>query len=157
MRFGSDGKFVKEWKVGYRFYGPRDISGRTVSCILSIGTNSIVRLDPAKNSVPGFFWSGAGQFLQSTARSWRLCHRRLGNDRIQVFDLDGKFVRQWKSSGVKSGTRTTWLLMSNQTLVCNQRLKKEVVVFAGGSWVLKPASPTQQSSAGKLWMEAPTC
>jgi DNA-binding beta-propeller fold protein YncE len=104
MKFTSDGKFVKAWKgtTDNSFYGPRDlaIGPNKMIYIVDQGHGRIVRFDPATEAMTQFgtLGSGDGQFHEATG----ICTAGNfvvvadgGNNRIEVFDLDGKFVRQW--------------------------------------------------------------
>ncbi len=103
LKFNPEGQFVQEWmgpEVG--FYGPRDIAfapdGRLY--IVDQGRTRIVVLDPSTGSFNEWGTSGSeeGQFSGPTgiAVSDNLVFvADTGNERIQVFDLDGKFIFQW--------------------------------------------------------------
>ncbi len=104
LRFNADGTFEKEWKgPDPGFYGPRDIvvgPNRHIY-IVDQGRTRIVRFDPASESFMAWGASGGapGQFLESTGietGAGLIFVSDLGNNRIQVFDLDGNFVRMWE-------------------------------------------------------------
>lgn len=103
IRFSADGSFDREWEgPAPGFYGPRDVAigpNRQVY-IVDQGRTRIVKYDPATDSFYSWGTSGdgQGQFLESTgldvgAGSVFVCD--LGNGRIQVFDLNGTFLRMW--------------------------------------------------------------
>jgi DNA-binding beta-propeller fold protein YncE len=155
LRFASDGKFLQEWKgPDTGFYGPRDIAigPNSQLYIVDQGRTRIVKFDPVSETFSAWGTSGAaaGQFLQATGLTiggGLVFVADLGNDRIQVFDLDGKFVRQWE---VPIWGRYVWhypdIALDEQTkrLYVTNGWKKEVVVFGlDGSYlgVLKLASP----------------
>lgn len=104
IKFAPDGKFVKEWKGPEPgFYGPRDIAvgSNKQLYIVDQGRTRIVIFDPATEAFSewGTRGSGEGQFLESTGIAVGggfVFVADNGNSRIQVFDLDGKFVRQWE-------------------------------------------------------------
>ncbi len=105
IKFNPDGKFEKEWKgpAETNFYGPRDIAvgPNRQLFILDQGRSRIVRFDPASETFSEWGSSGAGegQFNEPTGIALGadlVFVTDTGNNRIQVFDLDGKFVRQWE-------------------------------------------------------------
>ncbi len=105
IKFKPDGTFVKEWKgpAEMHLYGPRDIAiapSRHLY-ILDQGRARVVRFDPATEAFSEWGNSGAaeGQFNEPTGISIGsdlVFVTDTGNNRIQVFDHDGKFVRQWE-------------------------------------------------------------
>jgi DNA-binding beta-propeller fold protein YncE len=104
VKFSADGKFVKEWKgpADNTFYGPRDlaIAPNKQIYIVDQGRGRIVRFDPATENFTEFgtLGSGEGQFHEATGIGIAgnfVVVADAGNNRIEVFDLDGKFVRQW--------------------------------------------------------------
>ena len=105
IKFNPDGKFVKEWKgpAEMHFYGPRDIAvgPNKQLFILDQGRARIVRFDPANEAFSEWGSSGAGegQFNEPTGIAIGadlVFVTDTGNNRIQVFDLAGKFIRQWE-------------------------------------------------------------
>ncbi len=112
LKFDADGKFIKEWaKPGVDFYGARDlaIGPNKKLYIVDQGHTNITVFDPAtfdpatdKVTTWGSNGSGDGQFNESTgigigANMVFVADR--DNHRIEVFDLDGKFIRQWPIEG----------------------------------------------------------
>ncbi len=104
MKFGLDGNFIKEWKPSDGgFYGPRDIAmgPNNHLYIVDQGRTRIVRFDLEKeefNLAWGTSGKGEGQFFESTGITVAgnlVIVMDTGNERIEVFDLDGKFIRQW--------------------------------------------------------------
>ena len=103
LKFRADGTFVKEWQgTNFPFYGPRDIAfdaeGRLY--IVDQGRTRIVRFNPETEDF--FAWgtpgSGDGEFTQPTGIAvdgGEVYVTDTGNDRVQIFDLDGNFIRQW--------------------------------------------------------------
>ena len=105
IKFAPDGKFVKEWKgpAETHFYGPRDIAvGPNKDLyILDQGRSRVVRFSPAAETFSEWGTSGAGEghFNEPTGIAIGadlVFVTDTGNNRIQVFDLDGKFVRLWE-------------------------------------------------------------
>ena len=106
VRFAPDGTFQKEWTGPDKgFYAPRDVAIGPAGQIYIVdqGNTRIVRFDSTTEAFT--FWgshgSGPGQFIEPTGvgvggGSVFVADR--GNDRIQVFDLDGNFVREWQVS-----------------------------------------------------------
>lgn len=104
-KFTGEGKFINEWKgpEGNAFYGPRDlaIGPNKMIYIVDQGRTRIVKFDPTAETFTdwGSEGAGEGQFKESTGITIvgnQVVVADAGNDRIQVFDLDGKFIRQWK-------------------------------------------------------------
>ena len=104
MKFGADGKFVKEWKgpAENSLYGPRDlaIGPNKQIYIVDQGRGRIVRYDPSNDSFIewGTLGTGENQFHEATGIAIAgnfVIVADGGNNRVEVFDLDGKFVRQW--------------------------------------------------------------
>ncbi len=103
LRFRHDGSFEKEWtgpEEGY--FGPRDLAFSDAGklYIVDQGRARIVRFDPATEEY--FEWGkqgvGDGEFDQPTGidvAGGFVFVADIGNDRVQVFDLNGEFVRQW--------------------------------------------------------------
>ena len=104
LKLRSDGAFVREWigPAEMGFFGPRDLAfdanGRLF--IVDQGRARIVRLDVSSDVY--FTWGtqgpGDGQFDQPTGISVGgnlVFVTDTANGRIQVFDLDGRFIRQW--------------------------------------------------------------
>ncbi len=105
LRFKGDGQFVKEWSgpaVG-NFYGPRDlvIGPNKLIYVIDQGGTRICRLDAATDSWT--MWGGSGlgesEFNEPTGiavSSTSVFVADVNNTRVQVFDLDGKFLRQFR-------------------------------------------------------------
>lgn len=104
IRFNADGKFLKEWKgPETKFYGPRDLAfgPNKQLYILDQGNARVVRFDPATEAFAewGSGGEGEGQFKEPTGLAVGdefVFVADAGNNRLQVFDLEGKFVRQWE-------------------------------------------------------------
>lgn len=105
LKFKSDGTFIKQWKGTEEtdFYGPRDlaIGPNKQLYILDQGRARVVRFDPQTEAFSewGTGGSDAGQFKEPTGIAvggGLIFVTDAGNNRIQVFDLDGKFLRQWE-------------------------------------------------------------
>ena len=104
VRYHPDGSFDKEWKgADTGFYGPRDIAMGPNKQIYVVdqGRLRIARFDPVSESYTltwGRRGAEEGEFSEATgiAVSAKFVFvTDTGNERIQVFDLDGKFIRQW--------------------------------------------------------------
>jgi DNA-binding beta-propeller fold protein YncE len=105
LKFDSDGTVIASYNgPDSGFYGPRDVAigPDNQLYIVDQGRSRIARFDPGSESyslVWGSSGSGEGQFNGPTgiAVSNDLVFvADLGNGRVQVFDLDGKFVRLWE-------------------------------------------------------------
>ena len=102
MKFDPTGKFIKEWTPEGGFYGPRDIvfGPNKQLYIVDQGRTRIARFDPATESftVWGSGGSGESQFNDPTGIAIggdRVYVADYGNQRVQVFDLNGTFVGQF--------------------------------------------------------------
>jgi len=104
LKYNPEGVFVKEFNgPDSGFYGPRDlaIGPNNQIYIVDQGRTRIARFQPSSESfsaVWGAAGSGDGEFKDSTGIAvgdGLVFVADLGNGRIQVFDLEGKFVRQW--------------------------------------------------------------
>ncbi len=104
VKLDPSGQVLREWKgPDPGFYGPRDIAFGSDKrlYIVDQGRTRIVKFDPATETFTswGSSGDGEGQFKESTgiAIGENLVFvADLGNNRIQVFTLDGIFVRQWE-------------------------------------------------------------
>lgn len=107
VKFSPTGEFIKEWTGPEpAFYGPGDIAvgPNKLFYILDQGRTRIVKFDPATEIFTSWGTRGGdpGQFLESTGigvGNSLVFVADNGNNRIQVFDLDGNFVRQWEVTG----------------------------------------------------------
>ncbi|CAN5357472.1 hypothetical protein BH10ACI3_BH10ACI3_05070 [soil metagenome] len=103
MKFRADGQFVKEWRgPNGGFYGPRDLvfGPNKLLYIIDQGGTRIAKFDPSTEEFTtwGDAGAGEGQFNEPTGIAIgnnMVFVADTGNHRVQTFDLDGKFVRQW--------------------------------------------------------------
>ena len=102
-KFNPEGAFVKKWRgPDPGFYGPRDVAvgpGQQIF-VLDQGRGRVVKFDPASEASKtwGQTGEGEGQFNELTGIAVgtdRIFVADARNDRIQVFDLEGKFITQW--------------------------------------------------------------
>jgi DNA-binding beta-propeller fold protein YncE len=104
IKFNADGNFEKQWSGPTPgFYGPRDVAvgPNKQLYVLDQGRSRIVKLDPESENFAewGQKGTGEGEFNDPTGLAVgddRVFITDAGNNRIQVFDLDGKFIRQWE-------------------------------------------------------------
>ncbi len=105
LKFDAAGNFVNEWRPpDGGFYGPRDIAlGRNgMLYIVDQGRTRIVVFDPKTETFTrnwGTSGSGESQFNEPTGvvvGGDRVFVMDTGNERVQVFDLDGKFLESWE-------------------------------------------------------------
>lgn len=114
LRLKADGQFDKEWSGpgAGNFYGPRDlvIGPNKLIYVIDQGGTRICKLDPAADTWTTWGTGGSGerQFNEPsgiTIGGGNVFVADANNDRVQVFDLEGKFLRQFavpaweKSSG----------------------------------------------------------
>src|ERR1700752_1631160 len=103
VKFGNDGKFVGQWAgPDPGFYGPLDVAlgPQGYLYIVDQGHARIVVMDKLGNPLKewGKKGSGDGEFDDPTGIAVggdRVYVADLKNSRIQAFDLEGKFIRQW--------------------------------------------------------------
>ncbi|MEQ1644985.1 MAG: NHL repeat-containing protein, partial [Pyrinomonadaceae bacterium] len=102
LRFKSDGQFEKEWTgpSAGNFYGPRDlaIGPNKLIYVIDQGGTRICKFDADSWTTWGSGGSGDGQFNEPsgiTIGGGSVFVADANNDRVQVFDLEGKFVRQF--------------------------------------------------------------
>jgi DNA-binding beta-propeller fold protein YncE len=102
QKLGPDGTFIAEWAPG--FYGPRRITiGPDDSVyVVDSGHNRIVKFSPDGQVLAswGSEGSGDGQFKGLSSVAVDPMNNKLYvadplNSRIQVFDLNGKFLTKW--------------------------------------------------------------
>lgn len=137
---GPDGQYLKEWSGSpLGFYGPRDIAlgPNKQLYILDQGRNRVVKFDPVTET--SWSWGTAGtmpgEFSEPTgitvgADQVFVCEPR--NQRIQVFDLDGKFVREWRVEAWDNSPEqypdVVFDNVSNRLFVTNPS-NKDVLIF----------------------------
>lgn len=104
LKFDATGKFVKEWtKPAIDFYGPRDLEfgPNKKLYIIDQGHTNITTFDPATETFTvawGSAGTGEGQFNEASGigiGAGMVIVTDRDNHRMQIFDLEGKFVRQW--------------------------------------------------------------
>lgn len=105
LKYHSDGTFVKEFMgPDTGFYGPRDVAvgPNKQVYVVDQGRTRIARFQPAAENfsrIWGANGTNPGEFRDSTGIAIGnnlVFVADLGNGRIQVFDLEGQFVRQWE-------------------------------------------------------------
>ena len=104
IKFTPDGKFVNEWKgPDAGFYGPRDIAlgPNKQLYVVDQGRTRVARFDPETESFSPVWGTPGGaeaQFNEPTGIAigdGLVFVVDFGNSRIQIFDLEGRFVRQF--------------------------------------------------------------
>lgn len=104
IKLNADGNFEKEW-LGptTNFYGPRDVAigPDKKFYILDQGRSRVVKFDPENENYAewGQKGTGAGEFNDATGLTVgddRVFVTDAGNNRVQIFDLDGNFIAQWE-------------------------------------------------------------
>lgn len=104
MRFHADGSFEKEWKGrALGFNRPMDVAigPNSVLYLTDLDEHAIIKFYPATESTTRFGSAGKGNgtFARLAGLGIGDDHifvADLENDLIQVFDLNGNFVRQWE-------------------------------------------------------------
>lgn len=104
LRYNPDGTFAKEFMgPDTGFYGPRDVAfgaNRQVY-VIDQGRTRVARFLPSSEGFSrtwGTAGSGDGEFRDPTGIAVggnMVFVADLGNGRIQVFDMEGQFLRQW--------------------------------------------------------------
>lgn len=102
-KLNPDGTFEKQWNGPQPgFYGPRDaaVGPYRQLYVIDQGRNRVVRLDTDGENFAEWGQKGEneGEFADPTGLDVAgagVFVADAGNSRIQVFDLDGKFIRQW--------------------------------------------------------------
>lgn len=149
VKYSANGTFVKEWKgPDPGFYGPRDIelSPDKKLYIVDQGRTRIVRFDPATEAFTSFGSSGSGegQFNESTGIAiggGNIFVADAGNNRIQVFDMDGKFIRLWE---VPAWERYVWHYpdlvfdAKGDRLYVSNGWKREILIYSRDGRLLGP-------------------
>lgn len=150
MKFDSEGKFLKEWtKPTLDFYGPRDLAfgPNKKLYIIDQGHTNITVFDLAAETfkVWGSAGPGDGQFNEATGIGIgdnMVFVADRDNKRIQIFDLDGKFIRQWPLQG--------WERSHFPDIACDEVTKhlyvsngptNEILVFDVNGNMLPPLKP----------------
>ncbi len=164
IRFNADGDFEKEW-LGptVNFYGPRDVAvgADKKFYILDQGRSRVVKFDPENENYAewGRKGTGEGEFSDATGIAVggdRVFVTDAGNNRVQIFDLDGKFIGQWQ---VPEWDKYLWhypdAAFDEQTkrLYVTSGWTNEVLVFdADGKRLdsLKPAAPAKLDNPSSL-------
>jgi DNA-binding beta-propeller fold protein YncE len=164
LKFDHKGTFVKEWKgPDPGFYGPRDlVAGPDMRLyILDQGRSRVVRFDPVTETSEEWGRSGAGEgeFGELTGIATggnRIYVADALNDRIQVFDLSGKFINRWP---VPQWDKYIWHFPdvefdeeSNRVFVTSGWTNEVLVFDADGSFLesLKSAPPAVLDNPSSL-------
>ncbi|MEY2539823.1 MAG: hypothetical protein QOG67_3563 [Verrucomicrobiota bacterium] len=166
QKLAPNGGFLAEWQgPPPGFYGPRDIAIGPANSIYVVdqGRGRIVRLnaDGGVMATWGSTGNGDGQFHEPTgvavdAENGRVYVADPRNQRIEVFDLDGKFLVKWK---VNEWRPNAWIF---QHLIVDPKQKRlyasslatdEVLVFdLEGTKIgsLKPRPPQKLEGASAM-------
>lgn len=107
LKFDAEGKFVKEWtKPVLDFYGPRDLAfgPNKKLYVIDQGHTNVTIFDPSTDTFTTFGSNGAGEGQFNEATGIGIGGNLVfvadrDNRRVQVFDLAGKFIRQWPIEG----------------------------------------------------------
>ena len=154
VKFQSDGTFVREWHgPDSGFYGPRDIEfgpdGKLY--IVDQGRTRIVRLDISNDAFTTWGSAGAaeGQFNDPTGIAISddsIFVTDTGNGRVQVFDLNGNFLRMWTveqwESDVKHSTDVMYDQASKIVYVVSAKSKQLLTYDVMGNPVADPIIST---------------
>jgi sugar lactone lactonase YvrE len=154
LKMGPDGHYLNEWTgTGLAFYGPRDIAlgPNKQLYILDQGRNRIVKFDTVSETWTSWGSAGSaeGQFNETTGITTGedlVFVAEPGNQRIQVFDQVGKFVRQWRVDAWDQG------LEQYPDLVYDKQSKLLYVTNASTKDVI--AFDTEGHPAGRLKLDA---
>lgn len=157
LKFKPDGTFVKEWTgPAPGFFGPRSvvIGPDKRLYILDQGNSRVVALDPDSDKI--FAWgtqgAGEGEFAEPTGLEVggdRVYVADAGNLRIQIFDLNGKFITQW---AVPEWTTYPWRYPAaafdpqDKKLYVTNPQSKEILVFDIDGNRLEPLRPNEPNA-----------
>jgi len=157
LKFDQEGNFVNEWRpLDGGFYGPRDIAfgPNGMLYIVDQGRTRIVVFDPkAEVFIRNWGTSGSGesQFNEPTGVVVGGNHVYVmdtGNDRVQVFDLDGKFLRSWEIPAWRSFSNRypdAAFDEKSKLLYITSSGTNEVLVYGENGNQLKTIVPPDQS------------
>lgn len=164
IKFKADGSFEKQWSgPPPGFYGPRDVAvgPNNRLYILDQGRSRVVRFDPASGNFVewGQKGTGEGEFDDPTGLDVAgnlVFVTDPMNNRIQVFDLDGKFIRQLE---VPEWEKFPWHYpdaafdaQTKRLYVTSGRTNEVLVFDADGNRLdsLKPAEPAKLDNPSSL-------
>ncbi|MFT3744911.1 MAG: 6-bladed beta-propeller [Pyrinomonadaceae bacterium] len=165
IKLDPRGQPLKEWKgPDPGFYGPRDIAfGPDKKLyIVDQGRTRIVKFDPANEAFTtwGTSGEGEGQFHESTGIAIGDGHvfvADLQNNRIEVFDLEGKFIRMWE---VQPWERYVWhypdIVYDDKAkrLLVSNGWKNEILAYDGNGapldGTIKPTGDQQFNNASAM-------
>jgi len=168
LKLGADGQFIKEvMATPVGFYGPRDIAfgPNKQLYVIDQGRNRIVKFDPVSESFTAWGSAGTKEGELSEPTGITVVGDQVfvcepNNQRIQVFDLDGKFLRQWRVDAWDNSPEqypdVVFDDASNRLLVTNAS-NKDVLLFdldGNPKGRIKPmASENMGNPAGMCIME----
>ena len=163
-QFAADGKILKQWtgpEPG--FFGPRDIriGPNKQLYVLDQGRSRVVAFDPESERVWEWGRQGPneGEFVEPTGLDVsgdRVYVADTGNNRIQIFDLTGKFIQQWP---VPEWNSYPWQYpdvvfepVEKKLYVTNPQSREILVFDATGNRLepLRPAEPDALDSPSAL-------
>jgi len=164
IKFKADGAFEKQWSgPAPGFYGPRDVAVGTNKqlYVLDQGRNRVVRLDPESESYAewGQKGTGEGEFSDPTGievAGDRVFVTDAGNNRIQIFDLEGKFIRQWAipewNNDLGHYPDAAFDAQANRLYATSGKTNEVLVFDADGNRLesLKPAAPDSLDNPSSL-------
>lgn len=154
IKYKPDGSFEKEW-IGPDpgFYGPRDVAiGPDKNLyILDQGRSRVVKFNPESEEFSEFGQKGTGdgEFNDPTGIAVGkdfVFVTDAGNNRVQVFDLEGKFIRQWE---IPQWEKYLWhypdAAFDDQTnrLYVTSGWSNEILVFDADGKRLDALNPTE--------------
>ena len=154
QKLASNGNFIAEWKgPAPGFYGPRDVAIGPENSIYVVdqGRTRVVRFgsDGVIRQVWGSPGKGDGQFSDPSSvavdeRNKRIYVADPGNHRIQVFDLDGKFIMKWPVEEWQPSSWAVQHLAIDQQAGClyaSSFTRNEVLVFDLTGQKLRSVTP----------------
>ncbi len=147
VRFGPNGAYQKEWgRPEVEFYGPRDIAISPDGKVYFVdqGRSRIVKFEPKTETFTSFGikGNGEGEFdepMGIAIGAGLIFVTESGNSRIQVFDLDGNYVRQWPvdvwEKGIDSYPDCVFDPQTNRLYVTSEQTKDVIAFDVNGNLI----------------------
>ena len=157
LTFNPDGTPGKQLSASeLKYFGARSVvtGPNKLLYVLDQGNSRVAVVDPASDRVFewGKYGTGDGEFVEPTGLEIgdnRVYVADTGNNRIQTFDLDGKFISQWP---VPEWTTYPWRYpdmafdIDTRKLYVTSPIDKEILVFDSSGNRLESLKPTDTAA-----------